>query len=258
MTLHKKPFFYANAPIENYPYVLYPYKEHKKIYNKKYTSAIIDLGVYTYLVNSKDHTYPKELVDNLFKLSEKQIPNTLICNCDYPPINFEHNIEMNYNNIEKTLENWTFFSKSKGFRKVIFSLQFSTISNIDQAIKEISLYPAKINEEEITYIGIGGLCRLMNSFKEKHFVYNILKKVREKYPKSFIHIWGLSLWHLKPLFLFANSFDNSKWTRPISKNLPNHSCKNKEERILFFNEYIKRISQEKTNFYSNQKLSTYF
>lgn len=33
-----------------------------------------------------------------------------------------------------------------------------------------------------------------------------------------------------------------KWTRPVNKSLPNHSCKNKEERVLFFQEYLKTIN----------------
>ena len=82
--LSKQILFFADSPFEDYPYRITTFEEQNKILNNPNTKlGIIDLGVYTYLVNNPSHTYPKELVEGMFNLSEQVDKNILIAYC-YP------------------------------------------------------------------------------------------------------------------------------------------------------------------------------
>lgn len=231
--------FYANAPI-SYPFLIDTYKNHQNVLQRDYLSAIVDLGVYTFLVKDPSHTYPEELVRGMMDLAKRDINNVLIASCDYPPIDFESNINVKYNNILKTIENWKRFSKLKK-SNIIYTLQFSKLLDFKQVKDDI----AKYSEPSSNYLGVGGLCRIMGSSKEKEYFMNVMRYIRQLYPNHHIHVWGASLWHINTLRLYANSFDNSKWTRPISKDLGNSSCKTKEERINYFEAYLDRIYPQK-------------
>jgi hypothetical protein len=245
MILPKKPIFFTDAP-RKYEYLLMKYDKKHLLLKKKFKLAILDLGVYTYLVKSREHQYPKSLIKGLFDFSNEMHENILVCSCDYPALDFEHNIVMNYDNVEKTLENWDLFSKSDNYNKVIFTLQFSDILNIATVKEEINLYPTKINGEPVKYIGIGSMCRFVdNSKKARKFVNELFQMVRKKYPTSWIHVWGMSIRHYDLLCYFADSFDSTKWTKPINtKILGNASCKNKEQRIQYFNLYLETMNKK--------------
>ena len=93
---------------------------------------------------------------------------------------------------------------------------------------------------------IGSLCRAFRTNKQKEFFKQVLKHTRAKYPHAFIHVWGAGITNVKHMVKYVNSFDNSKWTRPVqTKTLPNHGAKNLEERRLFFDEYLRVIEQKK-------------
>ena len=235
----KQTMFFANAP-RPYEYLIAPLHRIKDL-DKPAKLKILDLGVYTWLVKSETHTYPEELVQKLFEYSETLENNYWVNMADYPAINFEHNIRIPYDNVQKTIENWKRFEKSKGKDRVIFTLQISNIHDIDVAKQDIDKFP----DTQHKIIGIGSLCRKMHSKKDKAFVHDILRYTRQKFPEAHIHAWGLSIVHYESLFsIKPSSFDNSKWTRPVNKSLPNHSCK-QNERVLFFNEYIKSIERKK-------------
>jgi len=230
--IETKPIlFFADAPIKTYPYQLATFKERAKLFkNKNVKLGIIDLGVYTYLVRDPTHTYPDELVQGLYDLAFKTDEKILIACPDYPPINFEHKLEIDYDNIAKTIENWNKFKCHPRSERFIYTVQFSKLLDFRQAKDDLALFPEPPSE----FLGIGGLCRIRGSLKEKEYFRNVLRLVRREYPNHKIHVWGASLWHLNALRRYANSFDNSKWTRPVSvkKLKANWGCKNKREREI--------------------------
>ena len=126
----KQLIFFADAPID-YPYRISAYKSKKRVLEaKNLQRGIIDLGVYSYLVNDPSHTYPEKLINGMFALSEELPTNILLASCDYPPINFEHNIEMNYDNVSKTIENWHRFRHSKKVSQVMNSHMYVSCESI--------------------------------------------------------------------------------------------------------------------------------
>jgi hypothetical protein len=183
----KQLVFFADAPID-YPYRISAYKSKKRVLNaENMLKGIIDLGVYTYLVNDPTHTYPEKLIKGMFELSETLQDNVLIASCDYPPINFEFNIEVNYDNVRKTIINWHRFRHSKKVDQIIFTLQFAKLLDIKQVKEDIALFP----EPPSKFLGIGGLCRIMGSRKEKEYFTDTLVHVRQEFPNHFVHVWAL-------------------------------------------------------------------
>jgi len=245
--------FFADAPIKNYPYQLSTFKKVNKIKEKNYRYILIDLGVYTYLVKNREHKYPEELVKGLYDLSFKLTEKEYVAVPDYPPINLEFNKHIDYDNIKLTIDNWIKFKNAK-VENCIFTIQFDTLTDLGIVKDNIDLYP----EPPGKFLGLGGLCRLMGSKKEKNYVYEVLRYIRHEFPNHFIHVWGMSIWHLKSMRINKiNSFDNSKWTRPVNvkKLKANWGCKNKEERIRFFKAYLERIYEKRKK--DNEKIEKY-
>ena len=240
--LDKQLIFFADAPID-YPYRIANYDNKNRILKANNLKlGIIDQGVYTYIITSEDHDYPSWLIEGMFKLSEKAPANILISSCDYPGLSFEsgrEHILTDYDNVHDTIKNWEVFKKSRGSNRVIYTLQLTTNTSFKQVKDDLSNYPEPYSK----YIGIGSMCRIMGSKKEKEFFTNVVRFVRTSYPNHFIHVWGASLFHLNSLRNYVDSFDSAKWTRPVShkKLKANWGCKNQSERIAFFEAYLDRI-----------------
>jgi hypothetical protein len=98
-------------------------------------------------------------------------------------------------------------------------------------------------------IGIGNMCRIMktNAFTDK--VYNY---IAENMKGKWVHIYGMPMKQIikyVPILQKAGivvSCDSTKWTKRIHKRFPldKHICARKEDRDLFFTEYIKRINEQ--------------
>ncbi len=254
----EKPIlFFANAPVQ-YPYLVVTYKDVnkpkklQKLFDREPTISIVDLGVYTYLVKSKEHRYPDELVDGMLKLVDETPSNVLVSSCDYPGLDFEHGIMIDYDNVRLTLSNWRKFMKTKNNDKVIYTVQLSTNDDLNQAIDDIEQFP---DETPSNIIGVGSLCRAFRTNKQRKFVADVLDYVRSKYPSAWIHVWGAGITHVPTIIRYANSFDNSKWTRPVqTKTLPNWGAKNQDERVLFFKEYL-RVINDKVRKYNSMHIA---
>jgi len=245
----KDILFFADAPLDYYPYRLRTYDKYMDKETKPYDYLIIDLGVYTYLVKNKEHRYPEKLERGMFCLSFELTEKEYVAVPDYPPINFEFNKKIDYNNIELTIKNWLKFKEAKT-KNCIFTIQFSEIMNHSIIKDEINMYP----EPPSKFLGLGGLCRIMGSLKEKEYMNYVMREIKRSFPNHFIHVWGASIWHLNSMRKIGiNSFDSAKWSRPVTRKLPNRSAKTKKESIQFFNAYIERIY----NIEKNTKLSDF-
>lgn len=234
--------FYTYA--EGYEYPLVKITQLKKLEKVTYQSAIIDVGIYDLVLKYKDKPFPSERIDATWNLlnSENLDSRWLIATVDYPALSEEFNIRTEYDNVKLTLDNWRRFSSAKKWKQGIYTLQSRSISDYDEIVADYEKFPLQLNNSDIPVVGVGSLCRLIKgSKKEKELVENLLRFVRNRYQNSWIHVWGGSLHHIKAMKKYANSFDNTKWTRPVDKKvLPNRSCRQKE-RLLYLSVYLKRI-----------------
>jgi len=249
--------FYAFA--EGHKYPLVKITELKKLNKIEYDSAIIDVGVYDLVCKYKDKPFPKERLEKTFEVldSNELDKRWLVATADYPALPKEHGINIDYDNVKESLNNWYYYAKAKNWKQGIFTLQTQSITDYDQIISDYMKFPLQLNGEEIPYIGIGSLCRLVKNKKdEKELFRKLLQFVRERYPKSHIHVWGASKWHIEALYQYADSFDSTKWTRaPTSKLKKKYgkNCKNREQRKIFFDTYYEGIMTYK----SQNKLDQY-
>jgi len=83
----------------------------------------------------------------------------------------------------------------------------------------------------------GSICRVNNM----DFVFKGVKIVRRHFPDTWIHLFAPRLHHLKKLYPIIESFDSSCWTFPRTGGQA--SCKNKEERIEYFWNYVNILNK---------------
>lgn len=102
-------------------------------------------------------------------------------------------------------------------------------------------------------IAIGTVCKCRNL----DFIEYCCKVARRFFPHSWIHAFGLTLSALPKVKQYINSFDSMAWTFPRERG--GHSCKNKKERIQYFNAYIAKVQNvaPEIRFYTFPDVATY-
>lgn len=86
-------------------------------------------------------------------------------------------------------------------------------------------------------IAVGSVCKMDNNKTS----IKMLKQIRRKFNNSWIHAFGLRFQQFKKGYMLIDSYDSTSWTFPRQSG--RGSCKNQEERLEFFNDYIKRIEE---------------
>jgi len=159
-------------------------------------------------------------VDDVIEVYRKSSPD-MIVSLDYPlsPTSSE---EENIKNWKKTLENYEIMRKE--FPNIVPVIHGYSKKQIKLACDAISAY-------EPSFLGIGSLVPLMRSVKgtkdiinlngfskekdysSKKYVVDVIKYVRNKFPDSFLHVFGIgsaSTMHLM-FALGVDSIDSMGW-----------------------------------------------
>ncbi|MCK9603467.1 MAG: hypothetical protein M0R66_03830 [Candidatus Omnitrophica bacterium] len=227
--------FYTEAPTSDYPWILTT-KIKKALALARTTSVILDSGIYKYLVKLGD--YPEERVLAQLAAAEIGLRDGLdihVAGCDMPPLGPEFGMTSKIDNVKYTLEMWDRF---RPFAKTsIFTVQFSSFDTT-KSLSELALYPTW----DVPWVGVGGLCRL-NYKKQTAHVRAMCEATRARYPRAHIHVWGMSIVHLTSVAGVVDSFDSSKWTRPVhGRGLP--SAMNTSMRKEYFGQYLDVIADK--------------
>lgn len=226
--------FYTTPPNNvNYPYLLVNPKTKKILKRIDFEHAIADSGVLIFHdVNVKDYPrYFKERWKYQAKILTDIYDDRVWCTIpDYPD---DYNPGQFGDNVSKTLKNIEDFITVDGVNWVI-SLQsrflnlFSFAESI-QGVKDlVGDYPR---------LAIGTVCKT-NDLK---FITACSELARLNFPNSWIHSFGLTLTALPRTHQYIDSFDSMAWTFPRGRS--RGSCKNKEERLEFFNDYLQAIDK---------------
>ncbi len=256
-----RPIFYTLPP-KPYPYILINANNPSvglsciRKYRKNIKSVIIDCGIEIFRdIKVKD--YPKNWVNRLIRLYyyvKSTLPENVevFVTCpdycdDYYPKSLWINDEIT--NIERTVQNVINYTGKYNVNWLI-SIQ-GWYKKPNSVLRCIKLYREYGIIKEFNFFAVGNLCVESN----KKIIYQTISLVRKELRNKRLHIFGLKL-NVFPLVKhLIDSFDSMAWTRPVSRKLcANWSCKNKEERIRFFETWLNRLNQLKSQ--TSLKLKT--
>lgn len=217
--MNNKILFYTYPPIE-YPYVLRNVRQKGRDYAEH---EIVDIGVY-------------ELLKEPHQYSEKTLQSYLDCNTsglkvvpDYPDIFKEHSLEMDIDNVvESKLLMKKYYNPKDRHQMPVIQGYFDD----PYSFEDYSEWFKSKYTDNPEVIGIGTVCKLSN----KQNLLKTLHIIRRQFPNAWIHAFGLSIRYLREARGMITSFDSTAWTFPRTSGRP--SCKNKEMRIEYFQEYL--------------------
>jgi hypothetical protein len=232
------PFVIVNARNPNYSY----FKKNKD----NVEEVIIDSGIEIFRdPNVKD--YPDGWVWKLievYRKVEKIIPRAriwLVCPdyCDdYNPKALW--VDEKTTNIERTVENVKKYALR--FNKINWLISIQGHNKDPNSVKTCLNYYKDLGIlEKFEYFAIGNLCVEKNS----DTIYKTVKIVRKMLGNDKrIHVFGLKLNCVKDVQNLIDSFDTMAWTRPVSRKLGSWSCKTKDERLKFFETWLKTFKKK--------------
>jgi hypothetical protein len=217
--------FYSYNPLINYPFVL------RKITKPsvKCKHEIVDIGIYDLLKYGK---HPKWKIDMWLECE----PNGWKVVPDYPDTKGEFGYELSYDNVEMTFKNLhKYYNPEQKKLLPVIQSKFEDVRGFKENVKYF--------EEEFgipKQVGVGSVCKI----KRHQPGIQMLKFLRERWPETYIHAFGLRFNLLKKTYQFIDSYDTMSWTlqRCPPNNKPRTANTNKE-RIAFFNHYLKKIEK---------------
>jgi len=232
------------SPPRPYPYVLINVIHPKFSLLRYAEEAIIDSGVEIFR-NPDTRDYPRDHISRLIKvyMRVKAImrdkPIYVTCP-DYPD---DYNprslwISEDYTNIERTVDNVLKYTEKYRFIPWLIPIQ-GWNRRPESVLRCIRLYREHGIIDRFDYFAIGNLC----VEPDVKIIYKTVRLVRDELPDKRIHVFGLKLSALRKVFHMIDSFDTMAWTRPVDNGLGvNHSCKTKEERIMFFERWLEKYN----------------
>jgi len=254
------PLVYTLPP-RVYPYVLINanHPENGLSYVRKFRkhikSVIIDSGIEIFR-DSKIKDYPKNWIYRIIMLHNRvrrflqdaEVLATCPDYCDdYHPKSLWINDEVT--NIERTYQNIIDYTEKFKYVNWLISIQ-GWNKQPKSVLRSIKLYRESGILEDFDNFAIGNLCVELN----ERIIRETISIVRKELPDKKLHVFGLKLKVFPTVKSLIDSFDSMAWTRPVNSRLnANWSCKTKEERIRFFDEWIKRV-----NYYKSQTNITDF
>ncbi len=238
-----KFIFFTDYSTQISKYCLLNVKKYKDISKLDKIMYFIDPSVYE-LKDSNEYSNIKllEHLSNAGNLKENEF-----ISIDYP-----NDMNPQYSDlfIEKTMQYNKKYADNLNYIATL-QFKFKDFNDFRQRFNELSEYVDMSKK----VIGIGNLCRIMsnNDFIDNvfDFLYNQIK-IKQI---AWIHFYGLSkrvievcINKFKDLNSVIISTDSTKWTRRVHKNPPLDKaiCCRKENRDVYFTEYIKAI-EKKTN-----------
>jgi hypothetical protein len=216
--------FYTYPPIEcNHPWILRNIKQ-KPI---PCSHEIVDIGIYDLLKPPFKHSREKLEKWELLETSGwKVVP-------DCPDLRGEFDIHGGKDNLKYSWE--LLVNHYNPYDDSHLPVIQSYYENLDSFKSYIHQFKDKFGTPE--KIAIGSICKADN-----HDVgVKMLKLARREFPESWIHAFGLRFQQFKRAYHLIDSFDSTSWTFP--RNSGRGSCRNKEERVQFFHDYMRRVDE---------------
>lgn len=229
--------FFTDKSVDN-DFLLIKMKDYLGLKDKtRWKEVLIDPGVYE-LVKKERYSW-EEKVDVWEFLDS--LPSNHFFSFDYPP---DMNKDLEDLFIKKTWENAQRYHVHPQY---ICTVQFRFNNYMD-----FVAWFNKYNDLDIAsgFLGLGNLCRV--SINKSEFVKHALDYAFSHCRHPRIHVYGLGFRYIKQACKLARRFkielsiDSTKWTRaiePLRSKLDHYQCRGKEERELFFKEYLKRIQE---------------
>jgi hypothetical protein len=232
--------FYSYPLLDcQYPWILRNIKQKPQQHAKH---EIVDIGIYDLLKPPYTHSDEKLIQWEKLKTDGwKVVP-------DCPDLKGEFNVDgAPYDNTEysfKLLKRY-YNPEDKSHLPVIQS-KFQDIDSLNEYIINFKEYYNSISERKYPEkIAIGSICKI------RHHTTGVrmLKVIRDEFPKSWIHAFGLNMVQFKMGGKnYINSFDSMSWTFPrahgeLIKTRGRGPCKNNKERNEFFDAYILRLEE---------------
>lgn len=217
--------FYSYPPIEcNHPWVLRNIKQ-KPI---PCTHEIVDIGIYDLLKTPEDGHSD----DKLKKWMELKTTGWKVVP-DCPDLEGEFKLEVICDNVAYSKELLSEFYDPNDFTHLpVIQSHYQDLTSFKQYINWF-----KTKYGIVDKIAIGSICKADN-----HDIgVKMLKIARREFPDSWIHAFGLRFQQFKRAYHLIDSYDSTSWTFP--RDSGRSSCRNKEERIQFFYDYMKRIEE---------------
>jgi len=244
----KKIKFFTLPPIP-FPYILINARNPNFSYIKKNRKAIkeviIDSGIEIFR-DPKVFDYPKNWIKHLiwvYKRVKFWINGKVWLTCpdycdDYNPKALWISDEIT--NIERTVENVKKYALR--IKDVNWLIPIQGHNKNPESVKICLDYYEDLGIiEKFGYFAIGNLCVEHRS----DIIYKTVKIVRRRLGKDKkIHVFGLKLSCVKDVQNLIDSFDTMAWTRPVNSKLGNWSCKTNEERVKFFEEWLKSFNKK--------------
>jgi hypothetical protein len=233
---------FFTTPPRPYPYYLLNVRRPVLTYVRFAEEVIIDSGVEIFRdPNVKD--YPKDHISNLVKLylrvkalvGSKSIYVTVPDYCDdYHPRSLW--LSEDYTNIERTVDNVLKYTEQYKWIPWLIPVQ-GWNRKPESVLRCIKLYREYGIIDRFEYFGIGNLC----VEPDVEIIFRTCKLVRDELRDKKIHVFGLKLPALKYVYHLIDSFDSMAWTRPVDSR--GHSCKTTQERIEYFEKWLKRYER---------------
>lgn len=191
------------------------------------THEIVDIGIYDLLKPPYQHSE-----DKLKKWIELDTDGWKVVP-DCPDLQGEFGREIDFSNTEYS---WALLRKYYNQKD---TTHLPVLQSEYQNIKSFKEYIKRFKDEygRVDKVAVGSICKADN-----HDIgVKMLKIARREFPDSWIHAFGLRFQQFKRAYSLIDSYDSTSWTFPRSSG--RGSCKNLEERVEFFNDYIQRINE---------------
>lgn len=216
--------FYTYPPVEcEWPWILRNIKQ-KQI---PHTHEIVDIGIYDLLKPPYKHSY-----DKLVKWEELQTEGWKVVP-DCPDLRGEFDIHGGKDNLKYSWKLLTeFYNPYDPHHLPVLQSYYENINSFKHYIRRF-----KSKYGVVDKVAIGSICKADN-----HDIgVKMLKIARREFQDSWIHAFGLRFQQFKKAYQLIDSFDSTSWTFPRTSG--RGSCKNREERVEFFFDYIDRIEE---------------
>lgn len=195
---------------------------------------IVDSAVERYFFQQKLKDYPKGYLENYgysARLSSRRYKNVWVTLPDYPSDYYPESVDST-ENLRKTFANIDRFTSEFPDVNWLYPLQSGYRNRImfcEAAERLLSYDPERI--------GIGTVCKT----KDTQFIAWALAYTRSRFPKAYIHAFGLTLTALPKVLEVIDSFDSvGTWLYQAFPHRPGHNTKESAELFL---KYVERIQE---------------
>jgi len=219
-----------------YPFLLTHLRNAKQLTRRRFEHAIVDSGVMIF-VNANCKEYPRAFLDQYawrcHQLNEILHGKAYFVIADYPD---DYNPGQFGDNVSKTIENIKRFLPEDGVEWMpVIQARFLDYLNFFDSCQRTQ----DVIGKDYPRVGLGTVCKCENT----PYIEYCCRVARQFFPRSWIHAFGVTLRALPKIKDVIDSYDSMAWTKPRRGNMGLPSCRNKAERIKYFDAYLRRLKE---------------